>query len=456
MERLLVIGGDAAGMSAAMQVRRRQPGREIVVLEKGRWTSYSACGIPYLVGGIVDDLDELVARSPEVFRSEHDIDVRLGHEAKAVDLDAREVEAWDAGGGRTVRVGFDQLHVATGARPLRPAGLPGTDLPFVHGVQTLDDAARLIEQVERGGVRRVVVAGGGYIGIEMAESFVQRGAEVTLVDGGTQVMPTLDADVAAPLVGAMERIGIAVRLGASIDAIEAAGGEGPGGAVLVGGDRLAADLVVLALGVRPNAGLAADAGIETGVKGAIRADRRQRTSADGVWAAGDCCESHHMVANRPVHVALGTVANKQGRVAGVNIAGGYAAFPGVLGTAVTRVCHNEIGRTGLSEREADGYGFGFVAAVVEGTSRAGYFPDAKKITVKALAERGSRRLIGAQVLGAEGAAKRIDVLATAVQAGMTVDEIVDLDLGYAPPFGPVWDPVHLVARRLTSELDSQS
>jgi NADPH-dependent 2,4-dienoyl-CoA reductase/sulfur reductase-like enzyme len=456
MERLLVIGGDAAGMSAAMQVRRRQLGREIVVLEKGRWTSYSACGIPYLVGGIVDDLDELVARSPEVFRSEHDIDVRLGHEAKAVDLDAREVEVWDAGGGRTVRVGFDQLHVATGARPLRPAGLPGTDLPFVHGVQTLDDAARLIEQVERGGVRRVVVAGGGYIGIEMAESFVQRGAEVTLVDGGAQVMSTLDADVAAPLVGAMERIGIGVRLGAHIDAIEAAGGENPGGAVLVGGDRLPADLVVLALGVRPNAALAADAGIEIGVEGAIRVDRRQRTSADGVWAAGDCCESHHMVADRPVHVALGTVANKQGRVAGVNIAGGYAAFPGVLGTAVTRVCHNEIGRTGLSEREAHGYGFGFVTAVVEGTSRAGYFPDAKKITVKALAERGSRRLIGAQVLGAEGAAKRIDVLATALQARLTVDEIVDLDLGYAPPFGPVWDPVHLVARRLTSELDSQS
>lgn len=473
MERLLVIGGDAAGMSAAMQVRRRQPEREIVVLEKGRWTSYSACGIPYLVGGIVDDLDELVARSPEVFRTEHDIDVRLGHEAKGIDLDAREVEAWDTEGDRTVRVGFDQLHVATGARPLRPEGLPGTDLPFVHGVQTLDDAARLLGQVAGGGVRRVVVAGGGYIGIEMAEAFVQRGAEVTLVDGGSQVMSTLDADMAEPLVGAMEDIGIEVRLGSRIEAIEAASpaalaagnpgpataagpAVGPGGTVLVGGDSLPADLVVLALGVRPNAGLAAAAGIATGVRGALRTDRRQRTSADGVWAAGDCCESYHRVARAPVHVPLGTVANKQGRVAGVNIAGDYAAFPGVLGTAVSRVCHVEIGRTGLSEREADHYAFGYVAATVEGTTRAGYFPDAQTITVKALAERGSRRLIGAQVLGAEGAAKRIDVLATALQGRMTVDEIVDLDLGYAPPFGPVWDPVHLVARRLASELDSQS
>lgn len=453
-ERVLILGGDAAGMSAAMQVRRRQPGREIVVLERGRWTSYSACGIPYLVGGVVDELDDLVARRPDVFRDEHRIDVRLGHEARALDLDARHVEAWDRGAGRSVRIGFDQLHVATGATPLRP-DLPGTDLPFVHGVQTLDDAARLLGQVAEGRCERVVVVGGGYIGIEMAEAFVQRGAEVTLVDAGAQVMATLDADVAEPLVGAMTGLGIDVRLGTPLEAVEA-GGDGDGGTVVAGGERLPADLVVLALGVRPNAGLAAEAGIATGDRGAISTDRQQRTDADGVWAAGDCCESYHLVARVPVHIALGTVANKQGRVAGINIGGGYAAFPGVLGTAVTRVCDTEIGRTGLSEREAGRHGFGYVSAVVEGTTRAGYFPDAKPVTVKALAERGSRRLIGAQVIGVEGAAKRIDVLATALQAGMTVDEIMGLDLGYAPPFGPVWDPVHLVARRLVSALDSYS
>ncbi len=431
-------------MSAAMQVRRRQPDREIVVLEKGRWTSYSACGIPYLVGGSVGELDDLVARSPETFRDQHDVDVRLGHEARAIDLDAREVEAWDAAGERAVRVGFDTLHVATGARPLRP-DLPGIDQPMVHGVQTLDDAARLEAEVRGGDGHRVVVVGGGYIGLEMAEAFVQRGLDVTLLEASEQVMPSLDSDVAAPLVGALEGLGIDVRLETPLESVE-------DGAVVAGGERLPADVVVLGLGVVPNADLAAEAGIEVGVKGAVRVDRRQHTSADGVWAAGDCCESHHLVAGVPVHIALGTVANKQGRVAGINIAGGYAAFPGALGTAVTRVCSIEIGRTGLSLGECERYGFAAVEASVDGETRAGYLPERKKITVKALAEVGTGRMLGAQIVGEEGTAKRIDVLATAIQAGMTADEVVELDLGYAPPFGPVWDPVHLVARGLLAEL----
>ena len=341
-DRLVVIGGDAAGMSAAMQVRRRQPDREIVVLEKGRWTSYSACGIPYLVGGSVGDLDDLVARSPETFRDQYDIDVRLGHEARAHRPRRPRGRGVGPGAARTVRIGFDTLHVATGARPVRP-DLPGIDRPMVHGVQTLDDAARLEAEVRDRDGHAVVVVGGGYIGLEMAEAFVQRGLEVTLVEAAAQVMPTLDADVAAPLVGALEGLGIDVRLETPLEAVE-------DGAVVAGGERIPADLVVLGLGVVPNADLAADAGLEVGVKGAIRVDRRQRTSADGVWAAGDCCESHHLVAGVPVHIALGTVANKQGRVAGINIAGGYAAFPGALGTAVTKVCSIEIGRTGLSAR----------------------------------------------------------------------------------------------------------
>lgn len=443
-DRLVVIGGDAAGMSAVMQVRRRQPDREIVVLEKGRWTSYSACGIPYLVGGVVAELDDLVARSPQEFRDDHAVDVRLGHEARAVDLDAREVEAWDHEAGRAVRVGFDTLHIATGARPLRP-DLPGADHPMVYGVQTLDDAASLEARLASAEVRRVAVVGGGYIGLEMAEAFVRQGREVTLVEAADQLMPSLDADVAAPLVPALEGLGIDVRLGRPLEAVE-------DGTVVAGGERVAADLVVLGLGTRPNAELAAGAGVEVGVKGAIRVDRRQRTSAEGVWAAGDCCESYHLVARAPVHIALGTVANKQGRVAGINMAGGYAAFPGALGTAVTKVCDVEIGRTGLSRREAGEHGFAVVESAVEGETRARYLPEGEQITVKALAEVGSGRLLGAQIVGREGTAKRIDVLATAIQAGLTADEVVDLDLGYAPPFGPVWDPVHIVARGLLREL----
>ena len=445
-DRLVVIGGDAAGMSAAMQVRRRQPDREIVVLEKGRWTSYSACGIPFLVGGSVGDVDELVARSPETFRAEHDVDVRLGHEARALDLDAREVEVWDDDAGRSVRVGFDTLHIATGARPLRP-DLPGIDHPIVHGVQTLDDATALEARSRAEGVRRVTVVGGGYIGLEMAEAFVQRGLEVTLVERADHLMPSLDADVAEPLVGALEGLGIDVRLETALESVE-------DGAIVAGGERLPTDLVVLGLGTRPNAELAAAAGIDVGVKGAIRVDRRQRTSAEGVWAAGDCCESYHLVARAPVHIALGTVANKQGRVAGINMAGGYAAFPGALGTAVTKVCSIEIGRTGLSLREVDEHGFAAVEASIDGESRAGYLPERKRITIKALAEVGTGRMLGAQIVGQEGTAKRIDVLATAIQSGLTAEQVVDLDLGYAPPFGPVWDPVHVVARELVRRLDA--
>ncbi|MFP3899796.1 MAG: FAD-dependent oxidoreductase [Acidimicrobiia bacterium] len=449
--RLVVIGGDAAGMSAVMQVRRRQPEREIVVLEKGRWTSYSACGIPYVVGGVVDGIDDLVARRPETFRTEHDVDVRLRHEARAVDLDAREVEAWDHEAAAAVRIGFDDLMIATGAVPVRPA-LPGIDHPMVHGVQTLDDAARLLEAIEGGAgghppVRRAVVVGGGYIGLELAEAFVQRGMEVTVVEAADQVMSTLDADVAAPLLEAMAGMGIRVRLRTPLEAVE-------DGAVVAGGERIPAEVVVLGLGVRPASELAVQAGIEVGDRGGIRIDRRQRTSAPGVWAAGDCCESFHLIARAPVHVALGTVANKQGRVAGINIGGGYATFPGVLGTAVTKVCRIEIGRTGLSESEAERHGFACVGATIEARTRAGYFPDAKWIMVKALAERGTGRLLGAQIVGEEGTAKRIDVLATALWAGMTVGDVIDLDLGYAPPFGSVWDPVHVVVRRLARALDA--
>jgi NADPH-dependent 2,4-dienoyl-CoA reductase/sulfur reductase-like enzyme len=212
---------------------------------------------------------------------------------------------------------------------------------------------------------------------------------------------------------------------------------------------------VLGLGVAPNSKLAADAGIELGAHDAVGVDLRQHTSAEGVWAAGDCCESFHLVSHRKVHVALGTVANKQGRVAGLNIGGGYATFPGVVGTAVTKLCHTEVARTGLSEREAAEAGFGYETATIESTTRAGYFPGTKPLTVKVLAERGGGQLLGAQIVGEEGAAKRIDVLATAITAGFTVEAFLHLDLSYAPPFAPVWDPVLVAARKAWEAVQEQ-
>jgi NADPH-dependent 2,4-dienoyl-CoA reductase/sulfur reductase-like enzyme len=443
--RLVVIGGDAGGMTAAAQARRLDSDLEIVVLERGNWVSYSACGIPYLVGGEVESIHDLVARTPQELRDTYRIDVRLRHEAMAVDLDAREVEVRSHERDRTFRLGFDQLLIATGARPRRP-DLPGIDGPTVMGVQTLDDASALLQRVRGAGAGRVVVVGGGYVGLEMAEAFVRRGSEVTVVESSPQVMSTLDHDMGVLVSTAMRRHGIEVRCGTRVEAFSE-------GIVHTDAGELPADLVILGLGVTPNSELAAEAGIGLGDGQAIRVDRRQATDTEGVWAAGDCCESFHLVTGRPFHIALGTVANKHGRVAGINLGGGYATFPGVVGTAVSKVCSTEVARTGLGEDEARAAGFGCVATTITATTRAGYYPGGGEIRVKMVAERGTGRLLGAQIVGEEGAAKRIDVVATAITRGMRVHELVDLDLSYAPPFSPLWDPVQIAARRSAAAVD---
>ncbi len=436
----MVIGGDAAGMSAASQARRHDDDLEIVALEKGAYTSYAACGIPFFVAGEVSDLEDLVARTPQQFRDKQRIDVRTEHEVTAIDTAAAHVEVRDHAHGRTFTLGYDQLLVATGGRPIRP-DLPGIDLDFVHGVQTLGDGAALHAHAEESATEHVVVVGGGYIGLEMAEAFIRWGADVTLLEAAPQVMGTLDADMAALVREALERHEVEVRCDTLVSGFEP-------GRVLTEAGPIEAGLVVLGMGVAPNSSLAADAGVPTGARGAIRVDRRQRTGVEGVWSAGDCAESRHLVTGDPVHIALGTVANKQGRVAGINLGGGYATFPGVVGTAVTRLCATEIARTGLTEREADAAGFCYVSTRVEATTRAHYYPGASPITVKMLAERGSGRVLGAQIVGHEGAAKRIDIVATALTARMDVEELLNLDLGYAPPFSPVWDPVLIAARQL--------
>ena len=444
-ERLVVIGGDAGGMSAATNARRLGPDLEIVAFEKGTRTSFSACGIPYLVSGEVEPLDALVARTPREFRDNNRIDVRLQHEVMAIDADRGQVEVRDHGHGRTFRIGFDHLVIGTGARPTRP-DLPGIDGEGILGVQNLDDGAALLAYAEQSRCQQVVVVGGGYIGLEMAEAFVMWGAKVILVDASPQVMRTLDPDMAALVADALARHSIDVRSGTAITGFEP-------GAVHTAEGPIPADLVVLGMGVTPNSALAEAAGVALGARGAIGVDRRQETSVAGIWAAGDCAESFHRVSGRQVHVALGTVANRQGRVAGINIGGGYATFAGVVGTAVTKVCSTEIGRTGLTEAEAARDGFRAVAATITSTTRAGYFHGAASITVKVVAERGTGRLLGGQIVGGGGSAKRIDVLATALTAGMSVYELIDLDLGYAPPFSPVWDPVVTAARVAARAVD---
>ncbi len=437
-ERLVVIGGDAAGMTAATNARRGRPDLEIVVLEKGTRTSYSACGIPYVVSGSVPELDDLVVRTPQEFRDGFRIDVRTRHEVLSIDLDTRRIEVRALDQQRTFHLGFDLLHIATGARPRRP-DLPGIEGPAIFGVQTLDDAQALLDVVAAQRCRTVTVVGAGYIGLEMAEAFVQRGAQVTLVEAGATPMATLDPDMGVRVTAAIRRFGVDLRCGVRVE------GFTPGQVHTSAGD-IAADLVVLGLGVVPNSGLGIDAGLDAGAAGAIAVDHRQRTSRDGIYAAGDCADTVHQVSRGRVYVALGTVANKTGRVAGVNLGGGYATFPGVLGTAITRVCAIEIARTGLNEAEATAAGIEFHVGAVDATTRAGYYPGAEPVHAKVLVERGSRRLLGGQIVGADRAGKRIDTLATAITARMTAEDLLELDLAYAPAVSPLWDAFQLAAR----------
>ncbi len=435
--RTLIIGADAAGMSAATRVRGLRPEAEIVVLERSRFTSYSACGIPFLIGGLIaGGVDALVTRSPEEHRR-RGIDVRTHHEAMAIDPVAGEVEFLDEHAGRVDRIGYDELLVATGGRPIRP-DLPGIDLPFIHGVQSLDDAQALLALAEAG-CRRIVVVGGGYIGLEMAEAYVERGCTATIIERSPQPLGTVDTDFGGRVADAMRSHGIDVRCGVGVEGFEP-------GTVSTTDGPVGADLVVLGIGVEARSDLAAAAGAKLGAKQAIVVDERQATSVDGVWSAGDCATVTHQVTGEPVHIALGTYANKHGRVAGINMAGGDARSPRALGTAITKICALEIALTGLRRDDAVAAGFDAVATTIDATTVAGYLPHATPMTIRLVAERGTGRVLGSQIIGGPGAAKRIDTIATAIAAGMTVADVADLDLAYAPPFSSVWDPVAVVAR----------
>ena len=445
--RLVVIGGDAAGMSAASQARRLQGPDELEILafERGPYTSYSACGIPYWVAGTVEGPEQLIARPPKVFREEQSIDVRTGHEVVGIDLDERSVSVREIDTGRVRHHGYDDLMIATGAAPRRPQ-IPGIDAPGVFGVQTLEDGERIVDALARPGPGRAVVIGAGYIGVEMAEAMVVRGLRVDVVDRAPQPMSSLDPELGAELAVSMRGMGIGLHLGTGVQGIETAG-DGSVRAVRTDDGTIEADLVFLGAGSRPFSDLARDAGVPVGPSGGLVTDRRQRTPLEGVWAAGDCAETFHRVSRRPVSIPLGTIANKQGRIAGMNLGGAYGTFPGVLGTAVTKVCEVELARTGLGAREAATAGFETVTATITSSTRAGYYPGAGGITVKLVAEQVSGRLLGAQIVGREGAAKRIDVLAMALWNEMTVEDLSQVDLAYAPPYSPVWDPVLIAARR---------
>ncbi len=442
-ERFVIVGADAAGMSAASEARRADPDLEIVAYDKGSFASYSQCGLPYLVGGVVGDRRRLIARTVEEF-GRRGIEVRLHHEVTEIDPEHRTVRVLRD--GAETEEGYDRLLIATGASPVGLT-IPGIDLSGVFNLDVMEDAIAIEDHLRKHRPKRAVIAGGGYIGLEMAENLRRLGMRVSLVQRGDQLFSSVDTDVAAPIDDELERHAVDVSL---CDAVVRAceGSHGRVTDVLTSEGAVPADLVVLAVGVRPNAGLARSAGVALGETGAIAVDERLQTNVPGVFAAGDCAEHWHRLLGRPAWVPLGTTANKQGRVAGRNAAGGDEAFSGILGTAITRVFDLEVARTGFTEGEAKAEGLDCVATTLDSRNHAGYMPDAEPLTIKLVAERGTGRLLGAQAVGRGGADKRIDVAATALYAGLTVEDLTRLDLEYAPPFNGVWDPLQVAATSL--------
>jgi NADPH-dependent 2,4-dienoyl-CoA reductase/sulfur reductase-like enzyme len=429
--RLLVIGGGAAGMSAASAARRVDPGLEVVVCEAGGFAAYGMCGIPYFLGGVVPRAESLLAYPPSEFRGRRGIDLRLNTRADAIDAIGHQANL--AGTGP---LGYDALIVASGADPVRPP-VPGLDQPRVFTIRSLDEAIELRRLLGGGAVRRAIVVGAGYIGLETAEALVGAGVEVEVVEALPRVLGTVDEPIADLARAELERHA-RLRLGARLEAVRADGNQIL--TAVVDGTEVVTDLVVIATGIRPATDLLIRAGARHLADRSVVVDASMRTSLPDVFAVGDCVALPHLVLGGPAWVPLGPAANKTGRVAGTVAAGGSASFGGVVGTAVVKVFDLEVARTGLGLAEAKAAGLDAVATDVVSRSRAKYYPGSSPLHVRLVHTPGGR-LLGGQLAGREGAAKRIDVLATALHAGLTVADVAGLDLSYAPPFAPVYDPV---------------
>ncbi|WP_456410766.1 CoA-disulfide reductase [Oceanithermus sp.] len=439
-KRLVVIGGVAAGMSAAAKAKRSNPELEVVAFEKSHYVSYGACGLPYYLAGWIENVEKLVARTPEKF-AKQGVTALVRHEVVEVDYEGRRVRVAALDEGREFWQPFDYLVVSTGARPVVPP-LEGVELEGVFTLRQPEDGVAIREALA--GARRTVIVGGGYVGLEVAEAFRAQGKEVTLIELEPRVLPGADAEVSELVHEELVRNGVEVLTGTRVEAFT---GDGRVERVVTSAGELLADVVLLATGIRPNVELATSFGVATGPTGAISVDEQLRTNLEDVWAAGDVAESVHLVTGEPYWLPLGDVANKHGRTAGTVIAGKKAAFKGVVGSAITKVFERAIAFTGLSEDDAKAAGFDAKSVWIKSADRAHYYPNPHPLHVKLVYEADSGRLLGAQVVGHFNDALRIDVIATLLHQGGTVDDLRALDLAYAPPFSPVWDPLLVAANQ---------
>jgi NADPH-dependent 2,4-dienoyl-CoA reductase/sulfur reductase-like enzyme len=448
-DRVLVVGGVAAGMSAASQIRRRRPKTRVVVLERGEHISYGACGMPYNIEDPEREIEDLVVLSAAQAREKRGIDLRLRHEAMALDLDRGHVTVIDHAKGKEKNEAFDALVIATGARAVR-LPLDGFDLPGVTVLRELADGAA-IKELLKNGAKNAVIVGAGYIGMEMAHVLTERGLAVTVLEKMPQVLPGWHEDTVSVVAETLEERGVDVHTGIAVTAAKA-GKDDRVAAVITEDGKFKADLVLVAVGARPNIELASSGGLRIGDTGAIWVNQNQQTSHEAVWAAGDCAEAYHRVLRRNDWIPLGTTANKQGRIAGANVVGAGQRYPGIVGTCGFVVFDLEVARSGLGEEEAKSEGFDPVAVTIRQRSRAHGYPDGVPVQVHLVADRETGLLLGGEIVGREGAALRINTLATALAGHMTVAELQSLDLVYAPPFASVWDPVLVAANQLIKKV----
>lgn len=451
---LVVIGGTAAGPKAASSARRINPDMDITIVTEEPFVSYGGCGLAYYIGGIVKERSRLFARSPSEFRDKHSIAVFLGHRATRIDSVGRTVRVDDIASGVSRTMEYDRLLIATGASPVLPP-IGGIDAPGVFSLRTVTDAEAIREYIASRRVEDAVIIGGGYLGTEVAENLIGRGIRCTIVEREQHLLPRLfDPDMARLVLEEVVKQGVMVLTGIGIDRI-VTGNEGAVSAVVAGGEEHVCQMVVAATGVRPNVSLAREARIALGPTGAIRVDARMETSVRGIFAAGDCVETINLVSGRPGWYPLGSTANRQGRVAGANIAGKDKTFPGVVGTAITKVFDVAAGCTGLGDSEARESGLEPVSAVLTAPTQAGYYPGGGTVTLKLLADAETKRLLGAQAVGTRSVDKIIDTIAATLTGKLTPNDLTNLDLAYAPPYSTPLGAITIAAGMLAKKLERE-
>jgi NADPH-dependent 2,4-dienoyl-CoA reductase/sulfur reductase-like enzyme/rhodanese-related sulfurtransferase len=437
-EKLVIVGGVAAGASAAAKARRCSEDAEIIMFEKGPDISYATCGLPYYLSGIIAKRRRLLVASSDFFRKRFNVDVRTRHEVIRIDRKAQKVVVRDCGTGALSEENYDRLVLATGSSAIMPP-LQGIDRPFVFTLRTLEDTDRIYAYLNQKNPKTAVVVGGGLIGMEVVDNLAHRAIDVSVLEAMPQILTFLDVEMAEVARRHIQDKGVSVYVSEKVTAIEERSGKG-----VVRTDKgreLPADLVIMAVGIRPNTKLAEDAGLNIGPSGGVEVNEFMQTSDPCVYAAGDCVESVNLVTGKPCLVPMGSAANKQGRAAGANAMGRRVAVKGFTGTVIVKIFDQTVGKTGLSEREARAEGFEPLVTYVLAEHHAGYYPGAKDLRIKSVADRATGRILGAQVVGEEGVDKRIDVIATALYNKMRLEDFLQLDLAYAPPYSSARDPI---------------